>query len=389
LLNLGGKRGIASIILVTVVYSISWFNIGALYYLIGPDLQGGVSGLGALTSSFFVGIGLLQIPGGILAARWGPRRVLLGGLLLAFVAELGASAASLLFEVEIFRFVTGAGLAFVFAPSIVIITRLRGGRSGAGAGIVQSSFGVGGLVGLFGWTLIGSVVGWRLSVAFSGILLLLGGIVVTMFIPKDEPRFGLTFGNLTRVLREQRLILVGLSLLSPNMGNILVFSFMPYYLEKYFGEAVAFAALVASAVVVVPIFSAHLGGILYDKTRRLRLLMIATGFAISTSLVLCAAPSIFLIIPGVLLAGLMFGIGPTTGIAAAKDLNPIEKQYDSVAVAWINAISLACSFWSPLVFSYFAISFGYFQAWLGGAVVSLSLLIPMLFLPKRVGPRIQ
>src|SRR4029077_19715028 len=262
----------------------------------------------------FVGIGLLQIPGGILAARMGPRRVLLTGLLVAFLAELAASASSLLLEVEILRFVTGAGLAFVFAPSIVIITRLRGGRSGAGAGIVQSSFGVGGLLGLFGWTLIGSLVGWRLSLALSGILLLLGGIVVALFIPQDEPRFALSFGNLTRVLKGKRLILVGLSLLSPNMGNILVFSFMPYYLEKSFGEAAAIAGLIASAVVVVPIFSAHLGGRLYNKTERLRLLMIATGFAISASLVLCAAPSILFIIAGVLLAGLMFGIGPTTGI---------------------------------------------------------------------------
>src|SRR5690348_14207722 len=192
---------IASIILVTIVYSVSWFNIGSLYYLMGPDLRGGVSGLGTLTSAFFVGIGLLQIPGGILAARMGPRRVLLTGLLVAFLAELAASASSLLLEVEVFRFVTGAGLAFVFAPSIVIITKLRGGRSGSGAGIVQSSFGVGGLLGLFGWTLIGSLVGWRLSVALSGILLLLGGIVVALFIPKDEKQFGLSLGNLTKVLR--------------------------------------------------------------------------------------------------------------------------------------------------------------------------------------------
>ncbi len=380
---------IASIILVTIVYSVSWFNIGSLYYLMGPDLQGGVSGLGTLTSAFFVGIGLLQIPGGILAARWGPRRVLLTGLLVAFVAELCVSFSSRLIDIEILRFVTGAGLAFVFAPSIVIITRVRGGRSGSGAGIVQSSFGVGGLLGLFGWTLLGSVAGWRVSVALSGILLLLGGIVLALFIPKDEQRFNLSLEKFANLLKEKNLIMIGLSLLSPNMGNILVFSFMPYYLEKSFGEAAAIAGLIASAVVVVPIFSAHLGGMLYDKTRRLRLLMTATGFAISTSLVLCAAPSILFITPGVLLAGFMFGIGPTTGIAAAKDLNAFEKEYDSLAVAWINAISLACSFWPPLVFSYLANSFGYFQAWLGGAAISLSLLIPMLLLPKKVSPRLQ
>ncbi len=376
---------IVSLILVTIVYAINWFNVGALYYLIGPDLQGGVSGLGALTSSFFVGIGLMQVPAGIMSAKLGPRRVLIIGQVVASFAVVGESFSSQLIQIAIFRFVIGAGLAFVFSPSVAIITRLteRNG-SGTGVGIVQSSFGVGGLLGLFGWTLLAAYLAWRPSLALGALLLLLGALSCVFFIPRDEKKAGLSINGFVRILKEKSLLLLGLGVICPNLGSILVFSFMPYYLEKELGISAAIAGLVASAIVIVPIFSALWGGRLYNKTRNPRLLLIVSGLSISASLALCAAPDLLVIATGPVVGGLAFGVGTTAGIAASRDMNPIEKGYDSLAVAWVSAISLFGSFWPPIVFSYLASAFGYPQAWLGGAIMDLPLLIPVLLLAKKV-----
>jgi MFS transporter, ACS family, glucarate transporter len=380
----GGRIAVASIITVNIAYSLNWFNIGSLYYLIGPDLNGGVSGLGTLTSAFFLGIGLLQIPVGILSARVGPRRVLTIGTIIAALAVIGQSVSTNLFEATMFRFIVGAGLAFVFAPSIVMITGLSKGRAGAGVGIIQSSFGVGGLLGLFGWTLLAPLIGWRLSLGLSGVLLILGGLSVALFGPDNETRTQVSFDRLAKILREKSLIMIGLGLLSPNLGSILVFSFMPYYLKNNLGESAAVAGLIASATVVVPILSALGGGRLYDKTRNPRLLMIISGFAISIALALFALANVAIIILGVLLIGLVFGVGTTAGITGARDLNPIEKEYDGLAVSWISMISLTGAFWPPLVFSYLAGTLGYTAAWAGSAIISLSALIPLFFLTKKI-----
>jgi MFS family permease len=383
----GGRIAVASIIAVNVSYSLNWFNIGSLYYLIGPDLNGGVSGLGTLTSTFFLGIGLLQIPVGILSARVGPRRVLMIGTIIAALAVIGQSVSTALLEAAVFRFIVGAGLAFVFAPSIVMITGLSKGRAGAGVGIIQSSFGVGGLLGLFGWTLLAQLIGWRPSIGLGGAFLILGGLSVALFGPDNETRNRISFDRLAKMFREKSLILIGLGLLSPNLGSILVFSFMPYYLKNNLGESAALAGLIASATVVVPILSALWGGRLYDKTRNPRLLMIISGVSISVSLAVFATANLAIIVAGVLLIGLVFGVGTTAGITASRDLNPLEREYDGLAVSWISMISLTGAFWPPLVFSYLVNTFGYFGAWLGSAGICLLWLAPTAFLTNKTQPR--
>jgi MFS family permease len=382
-----GRTAIISIIAVNIAYSLNWFNIGSLYYLIGSDLNGGISGLGTLTSAFFLGIGLLQIPVGILSAWVGPRRVLTIGTIIAALAVIAQSVSTALLEAAVFRFIVGAGLAFVFAPSIVMITGLSKGRAGAGVGIIQSSFGVGGLLGLFGWALLAPLLGWRLSIGLSGALLIMGGLSVALYGPDNEARTRVSFNRLSKILRDKSLILIGLGLLSPNLGSILVFSFMPYYLKNDLGESAALAGLIASATVVAPILSALWGGRLYDKTRNPRLLMIISAVAISVSLAIFASSNLLIIVAGVLLIGLVFGIGTTAGITAARDLNPVEKEYDGLAVSWISMISLTGAFWPPLVFSHLVNTFGYFGAWLGSAGICVLWLVPVVFLTSKTEPK--
>ncbi|TMI48990.1 MFS transporter, partial [Candidatus Bathyarchaeota archaeon] len=52
---------VASLVAARIVYAVNWLNIGALFYLMSGDLNSGVSGLGTLTSSFYLGVGLMQV----------------------------------------------------------------------------------------------------------------------------------------------------------------------------------------------------------------------------------------------------------------------------------------------------------------------------------------
>ena len=378
------KWAVASLIAARIVYAINWLNIGALFYLMSSDLNSGVSGLGTVTSSFYLGVGLMQVPGGILAAKWGPKRTVTLGILVSSLAVLATSVATALLQVAILRFVVGAGMALIFAPMVVLATRFLGGKSGTGVGLVNSAFDVGGLLGLFGWILIASVTGWRPSLVLSGSLGLITGLLVIILVPKDEKdiRFRLSSSELAKVLKDRNLILLGLGSLGSNLGSVLISSFMAYYLQAGLGETAAIAGLVAALIVVLPIYTSLWGGRLYDRLKNPRRLLIASGLGMAGALLVCAVPISSAAVAGAVFGGIAIGPASTINFAAAKDLSRVQKEYEGLTIGWVNSISLTGSFWPPLVFSYLARSFSYSAAWLGGGLIVLLLLVPLFFLTK-------
>ncbi len=376
------QRAVVSLVAVRIVYAINWLNIGAIFYLMSADLNGGVSGLGTLTSSFYLGVGTMQVPGGILAAKWGPKRTVVLGIFISSFAVLGTSAAAVILQVAILRFIVGAGMALVFAPSVVLATRFLGGKSGTGVGLINSAFDVGGLFGLFGWILLASATGWRSTLVLSGGLGVFTGLLVIALVPKDgeNGQFRFSPGKLVKILRNRNLILLGFGCLGSNLGSVLISSFMAFYLQASLGETAAIAGLVAAMIVVLPIYTSLWGGRLYDRLRKPRRLLIICGLGMTGSLLVCAAPTPFAAASGAVLGGIAVGPAFTIAFAAAKDLSSVQKEYEGLTVAWVNSISLTGSFWPPLIFSYLAKSFNYSAAWLGGGAMCFLLLIPLYFL---------
>jgi MFS family permease len=378
----GEQRAIISLVAARIVYAINWLNIGAIFYLMSADLNSGVSGLGTLTSSFYLGVGLMQVPGGVLAAKWGPKRTVSTGIFVSSLAVLGTSASSAIFQVAILRFVVGAGMALVFAPSVVIMTRFLGGKSGTGVGLINSAFDIGGLFGLFGWILLASATGWRSTLVLSGGLGLLTGLLVIALVPKDEKNLQFRFftNKLVKILTDRNLIVLGLGSLGSNLGSVLISSFMAYYLQASLGETAAIAGIVAAMIVVLPIYTSLWGGRLYDRSRKPRRLLIFSGMGMTAAMLVNAVPTLPAAAAGAVLGGIAVGPASTINFAAAKDLSRVEKEYEGLTIGWVNSISLTGSFWPPLVFSYFARSFNYSAAWIAGAAMCFLLLVPLFFL---------
>ena len=372
---------VASLIGARIVYAINWLNIGALFYLMSPDLNSGVSGLGILTSTFYLGVGLMQIPGSLLAALWGPKRTVTTGILVASLAVLATSVSQSLLEVAVLRFIVGTGMAMVFAPMVVLTARLLGNRSGFGAGLVNSAFDFGGLFGLFGWILIATATGWRPSLLLSGALGLATAVAVIALVPKDvkDCRFKLSLSKLRRILTKKILILLGFGALGSNLGSVLISSFMVYYLHTNLQETAPVAGLVASLVVILPIATSLWGGRLYDRLRRPRPILVTTGIGMVIAMIVCSVPLTIAAALGSLVGGIAVGPSSTVAFAAARDMSGVEKEYESLTIGWVNCISLTGSVWPPIVFSSLAGTYGYSSAWLGGAILSLAFLVPLLF----------
>lgn len=348
------------------------------------DLGTGVSGLGTLTSSFYLGVGLMQIPGGILAAVWGPKRTVTLGVFISSLAVLATSISTSLIEAGLFRFVVGTGMALVFSPMVVLAARLLGGRSGVGAGLINSAFGLGGMLGLFGWILIATATGWRPSLVLSGSLGVISGLMTIVLVPRDERSdgFRLSATKLTAVIKQRNLALLGLGALGSNLGSVLISSFMVYYLQTSLRESSALAGLITGMVVFLPILTSLWGGQIYDRVKKPRRILVASGFGMVAALMICSIPALWAACLGAIIGGASVGPASTVAFAAARDLSKVEREYESLTIGWVNCISLTGSVWPPLVFSYLAESFGYTVAWLGGSGLSFILLIPLMSLAR-------
>jgi len=90
--------------------------------------------------SFYAGLGLGQVPGGIIAARIGPRKTGIYGTILASSMCLLSGLTSGFYRIVLLRLVAGLGIAFVFAPGVALIAKYFGPRvEGFGVGVLSSS----------------------------------------------------------------------------------------------------------------------------------------------------------------------------------------------------------------------------------------------------------
>ncbi len=376
------SKALWSLILARIVYAANWFNFGAIFYLLSTDVGAGVSALGNVTAVFYLGLGLLQVPGGLLAAKYGPKRVVVAGIFLTSLAVLGTAAASTIPELEALRFIAGTGMAFVFAPGLVIVTRLlRGGKSGMGVGLFNSAFEIGGILAIFGWVVIATATGWRPSLVLSGCVYLVTGFLVMAFVPRDDAGEGFVIQkkSLYAILLDRQIVLLGLGVLGFSIGNTLISGFMVYYLETSLSIAPATAGAVTSLVTVVPIFTSIWGGRLYDTASKHRLLMVASMLGSAASLAVVGMGSLYAAAAAAVLAGVVAGIGFTFAFAGARDFNRAGKEYESLAIAWVNSIQLTGEFFPPLFFSFVAGWLGYSQAWLWSGALTLAF-IPFVVL---------
>ena len=86
--NMENRKAIATLITVQLVSAINWYSVSSVFSLIAADLHQNVSGLGLVTATFVLGVAALQLPAGLYAAKYGPKRALTLGMILISVSSI-------------------------------------------------------------------------------------------------------------------------------------------------------------------------------------------------------------------------------------------------------------------------------------------------------------
>ena len=396
-----------------IIYAINWFNIASIFSHIASDFKQDVTLLGLLTTSFLIGIGLFQVPGGILAAVQGSRKTAIYGITISSSAALLCGLSSQLQQIEVLRFVVGLGMALFFGSSVTLITRYFGrGSEGLAIASLNSAHSIGGIIGIFGWIVLTEVVEWRQSLLLSGGIGLISSIFLIAFLPKKQyyedkdqggqqkikgKRFQINISDIRKVLFDKSLFAFGLILLGAQIAWGLSLTFIVFYLEDYIKVNSSTAGLIAGLGLISGVVSAPIFGKIYDNTRNIKKLLFVCGVAMSSGvagIAIATTPSgIYIIgLSNVLVGAFSAGVF-TIAYTSAKESyrktrtakqneenmgTTIARSYDTLAISWVNGLSLFGAFWVPVVFTYVVQHMGYAFAWLLGGIFSFLFILPSL-----------
>ena len=400
---------VLSLLLARVLYSANWFNIASIFFLIALDLKQNISMLGLVTSSFIVGVGLFQVPAGILAAKYGAGKIAVFGILLASFCALLTGISIDIPQIAILRFMVGIGMACFFGPSVMLISEYLGKRSeGLGIGLINSAHAIGGIIGIFVWVVLAQLAGWRISLLIGGALGLLTGLILIISLSRGNPKKesqdksgfpllnddhimdteakpssagrGTNLSGLRQTVFSRSLIILGLNLLSFQAGSSIILTFIVFYLAGGLRIDYTIAGFIGSLSLIIALFFSPIFGLIYDRTREAKKILVISGFAAAVSVWGMAIPSIYIIIPSMIISAIFLSAGFVIVYAEAKRSSVVyhlDPQYQTLAVSYVNGISLFGAFWIPILFSFVVDRFGFPLAWFLGGLIVLTFILPV------------
>lgn len=398
---------IISLLLARVFYSANWFNIASIFFLIALDLKQDISMLGLVTASFIIGVGVFQVPAGILAAKYGTSKTAVFGILIASFCALLTGISNDILQIAILRFVVGLGMACFFGPSVIMISKYLGKRSeGLGIGLINSAHAIGGIIGIFGWVMLAQLFGWRTSLIIGGALGLVTGLVLIISaliarssikthderIPiqnvadnldvatrSPEAGDGITLLGLRQTIFNRSLVILGLTLLSFQAGSSIILTFVVYYMVSILKIDLAPAGFIGSLNLIIALMFSPVFGRLYDRTKKAKKILIISGLAAATSVCGMSVPSVYVLIPSMIISAVFLSAGFVIVYAEAKrtsNTQGLNRKYQTLAVSFVNGISLFGAFWIPILFSFSVDHIGFSNAWILGSLIVLIFILP-------------
>ena len=375
----------ALLIMANLAFAINQFNFASVYSLIAASFDQNVSGLGTATSVYFLAIAAIEVPGALISIKVGSKRMVLVGTVLSFSSNV-LSAFLPQFNLIIgTRAIAGIGNGLAFPSLLVVLARnFRRGSGALSVGLVNGAFNLGGIVGLFGWALIGALTGWRISVLIGGIIGLASAIPLFFVLPKDKPsvNFRISIEQLTSVIFRREVIVIILSLFGIAAAASVSWGFLVYYLENTLNVNAGFAGFVASLSMIFSLFSSPIIGRIYDRFRNARKWVFVAGCITAVGIAFASVQSLYFAIISSAVVGIGFGIGFTVGLSAARDLCSMNVEYESLAVGWVDGLSVFGGFFAPLIFAAIVVSSGYSDGWLLAAIFGFLLTLPILSMRK-------
>ncbi|MCX7170513.1 MAG: MFS transporter [Proteobacteria bacterium] len=339
--------------------ALAWlvWGLGALLYLIAfyqrvapavitdqlmSEFSIGAAGLGNLSAFYFYSYVAMQIPTGLIADRWGPRKLLTLGAAIAALGSVLFAVAPTLWWANAGRLLIGASVAVAFVSMLKLASHWFAPRQYALVSGMAILMGViGGVSAGVPLRMLVEAFGWRpvMGVA-AGLTALLS--IMTWLLVRDDPaergyashvQTGHEHSEKTAILRGLAEVLsyrnIWIMFLTPVgvVGAVLAYAGLwgvPYLRQVYALDAKSAALITSTLLVAWALGGPLLGAWSQRLGKRKPLYVLTTAIALAGWLVM-----VFLPLPLWLLVTLLVPVGfcsgnITIGFACAKESIPLR-----------------------------------------------------------------
>jgi predicted MFS family arabinose efflux permease len=293
--------------------SMGFQSVASLAPFVSGELGLDNTQLGWLIGLYLLPGAVIALPGGLLGARYGDKRVALLGLALMTGGGIWLAKAASFAEADAARLVSGVGAVILN----VLITKMvadwfEGKERLLAMSVLVNSWPIGIGLALFALPMIGEAFGWRSAIAGAAVLTVAGfATVLFLYRPPAAAAPALPAGIGLGVVqaREWRLLAIAsIPWLAYNAAYQLVVSFLPSFFVET-GSSLKWSGAVTALNTALFIVSVQVGGVLLKRSRRPDLLCHAAMVAWCASLLLLSsgwAPMVW-IVAGGLIAGIPAG----------------------------------------------------------------------------------
>jgi MFS family permease len=156
-------------------------------------------------------------------------------------------------------------------------------------------------------------------------------------------------------------------------------TFIVFYLAESLRIDYTLAGFIGSLNLIIALLFSPIFGRMYDRMREAKKILIISGFAAAISVWGMAVLSIYIIIPSMIISAIFLSAGFVIVYAEAKRSSVVyhlDPQYQTLAVSYVNGISLFGAFWIPILFSFAVNRFGFAMAWFLAGLIVLTFILP-------------
>jgi len=240
------------------------------------DLGLSYAAAGAIQTAYFWTYTAAQIPVGLVADRWGVRRVMLACMALLAAGALVFALSGGYGEAVVARMIVGLGAAAVWVPGMRLLSEwFPPSERGRATGLMSAGGGFGGTLALVLVPIVAAGWGWRTAYGVLAVpalvtlaLIVLGLRAGPAAAVAPAPRARGAGGALRRVLASRRLLPLNLAVLFSYGGYFSFLTFLPSFLVRQLDMTNPQAGLVTGLITAGTIVSWPLAGLLSDRLGR-------------------------------------------------------------------------------------------------------------------------
>jgi ACS family D-galactonate transporter-like MFS transporter len=381
---------LAVIALGFIAMTFNWFVLPTTFAGISSAYGAELPQLALLISGFVIGYGAMHIPAGFIAARYGIRLALVGGLALEGIFTTLAGVVDSYPMLLGLRVLAGLAASVYAGIGIAAVSVwFRDHEHGVALGVVSASFSAGVAAGLYLWVPVERSVGWNKALILAGLVSVGCAILVLLVyrIPRGIPELlgaRLSRRSILAVLRSRKLWRHSMAFFGGYGAYFVASQLIGVYAAEDRGFSISVVALAGLLVGVAGIPGSILAGVVADRFLGVRatflVFLVIQGVGI-LSLPAVGASTLWL-------SATLIGFG-FNGCFAVWQTAPgndpdVPPELIATAVGLLLTVTAVGGFVLPWMFGEIAASAGYTPAWVVTGTLTLLFGLFML-MPDKSG----